>query len=125
MPPLRQCLGIDDEPCTVLSHLPRCDEHYRIYEARTTRAKRARRPYTAAEQQRRAEAVAAHRAVKGDWCPGWRRSAHVAHDLTAEHPIDVVAGGSEQQSLTVLCRGCNSSKGASAQAARQRRRTRG
>jgi 5-methylcytosine-specific restriction endonuclease McrA len=34
-------------------------------------------------------------------------------DLTADHVVPVAAGGPEDGPLTVLCRGCNSAKGAS------------
>jgi 5-methylcytosine-specific restriction protein A len=53
------------------------------------------------------EAVAAHRATHGDWCPGWRRPPHPATDLTADHidPRSLAAG------IRILCRGCNSRRG--------------
>ena len=63
-----------------------------------------------AETRRRAQAVAHHRAVHGDWCPGWRRPPHHSTDLTADHRTPVAAGGSEQGQLAVLCRSCNSTK---------------
>lgn len=54
-------------------------------------------------------AVSAHRATVGDWCPGYRRPAHAASDLTAEHGVPISRGGVVDG---VLCRSCNSSKGA-------------
>lgn len=105
--PLRPCLT-----CGALSPGPRCPTHTRITERERTQSKRVRRPYTHSERVRRAAVVAEHRATQGDVCPGWRRLPHPAQDLTADHPHAVGAGGHEQQSLTVLCRSCNSAKGA-------------
>ncbi|WP_407657607.1 HNH endonuclease [Kribbella turkmenica] len=62
------------------------------------------------ERSRRAQAVAAHRAQHGNWCPGWQRDAHAADDLTADHVTPVAAGGSESGPLQCLCRSCNSRK---------------
>ena len=91
--------------------------------ARCATATAARRPpkptragYTWAEQQRRAAAVKAHRARFGDWCPGW--AARQAHDvlppnmLTADHVTAVAVSGDQGGPLQVLCRTCNSAKGA-------------
>lgn len=81
----------------------------------TTRSKRGRRPYTAEERDRRAAAVAIHRAEYGDWCPGWGRPDHTAepwNPLTADHIDSVASGGAEDGPLQVLCRSCNSAKGA-------------
>lgn len=115
MPPLRPCLGCGKlthdggrcGPCRTARAAPKA--------AAYTRAKRARRPYTAAEQARRAEVVRAWRATHGDVCPGWRRPPHPAADLTADHPDPVGRGGSEAQPLGVLCRTCNGRKGADRQ----------
>jgi 5-methylcytosine-specific restriction enzyme A len=76
------------------------------------RTKRQRRPYTAAERDRRAAAVAEWRAQHGDVCPGWGREPHPSSDLTADHVVPVAAGGIESGSLRVLCRRCNSTRGA-------------
>lgn len=67
------------------------------------------------ERRRREDAVSAHRAVYGDWCPGWGdRLPHEASDLTADHITPVAAGGPEDGPLAVLCRACNGAKGANA-----------
>jgi 5-methylcytosine-specific restriction protein A len=77
------------------------------------RAKRAIRPYTAAERDRRATAVAEWRAQYGNWCPGWGdREPHPSADLTADHVTAVARGGAEGGPLRVLCRRCNSARGA-------------
>jgi 5-methylcytosine-specific restriction endonuclease McrA len=85
----------------------------RLRERGRTRDKRARRPYTGQERDRRAAAVRRWLATVGPRCPGTRgRGWHevAPQDLTAEHGHAVAAGGDETQQLTVLCRSCNSSK---------------
>jgi 5-methylcytosine-specific restriction enzyme A len=67
----------------------------------------------AAERRRRAAVVADHRAIVGDWCPGWAgRPAHPSADLTADHVREVAAGGRPRGRLVVRCRSCNSAKAA-------------
>lgn len=59
------------------------------------------------------QTIAAHVAAHGWTCPGWRRPAHPSRSLTADHRIPVAAGGaSVPGNLGVLCRSCNSAKGA-------------
>jgi hypothetical protein len=106
--PGRACLG-----CGKLgrwrSRCPRC-------QAEVDKRKAARRPdlhNDRAERRRRAAAVADHRAIVGDWCPGWAgRPAHAAADLTADHVREVAAGGRMAGRLVVRCRSCNSAKAA-------------
>ena len=106
---LRPCA----EPgCPLVQPEPRCPDHRREverYRAATTPTKATR---TAAERRRRAAAVAEHRARHGDWCPGWRRAPHEATDLTADHVQSIASGGRPDGPLSVLCRACNSAKGA-------------
>lgn len=103
--PVKPCLT-----CGRLSTGSRCPTHAGTHQVHAQRAKRERRPYTYTEQRRRAEAVQAHVATHGWWCPGWRRPAHESHDLTADHVIAVAAGGGEDGPLQVLCRSCNGRK---------------
>lgn len=105
--PMRPCL---EPTCTELTPTTRCNAHTRTRDQATLRAKRTLRPYSHTERQRRAQAVADHRAQHGDWCPGWHRPGHTATDLTADHVIAVAAGGTEHGELQVLCRSCNSTK---------------
>jgi 5-methylcytosine-specific restriction protein A len=78
------------------------------------RLKRARRPdlhNDAAERERRRRVVADHRAMVGDWCPGWEgRPAHPSADLTADHVKEVARGGRPDGHLVVRCRACNAAK---------------
>ncbi|MGH3381866.1 MAG: HNH endonuclease [Actinoallomurus sp.] len=69
------------------------------------------RGYTAAWQRTAATAVARHRALHGDWCPGWVVPAHHATDLTGDH-IDAKANGGSDDlaNVGVLCRACNARK---------------
>jgi 5-methylcytosine-specific restriction protein A len=100
--PLRPCLE-----CGRLSDGTRCPAHRRV----VLQVKRRRRPrISRAEEDRRAATVAAWRAEHGDWCPGWRRPAHLSADLTADHVVPVGGGGSEHGALSVLCRVCNGAK---------------
>jgi hypothetical protein len=65
----------------------------------------------AAERRRRARVVADHRAMVGDWCPGWSgQPAHLTADLTADHVKEVAAGGKPSGKLVVRCRSCNAAR---------------
>lgn len=64
------------------------------------------------ERQRRAKAVAEHKAIHGNWCPGYNVPAHDSDRLTADHLTPVAAGGAPDGPLGVLCVACNSRKGA-------------
>jgi hypothetical protein len=104
----RACLD-----CGRLGHWTRCPGCQR----RRDQAKSARRPErkTAAETRRRRQAVAAHRALLGDWCPGvpeLARPAHPSAKLTADHVVEVAAGGPEHGPLVVRCGPCNSARSA-------------
>jgi hypothetical protein len=105
---LRSCLGCGRS----VRGRPRCIDCERDYQ----RAKRAKRPdlyADAAERRRRAHAVADHRAVVGDWCPGWAgQPAHQSADLTADHVKEVAAGGRPDGRLVVRCRSCNAARSA-------------
>jgi 5-methylcytosine-specific restriction enzyme A len=91
---------------------PRCRDCH----ARIDQAKQARRPdlhTDAKERERRRRVVADHRALLGDWCPGWaKQPAHPAADLTADHVREVAAGGQAGGRLVVRCRSCNSARSA-------------
>jgi 5-methylcytosine-specific restriction endonuclease McrA len=63
------------------------------------------------ERQRRKRVVAAWVREHGYVCPGYGRPAHPASDLTADH-ITPRSGGGEHGPLRVLCRRCNSARGA-------------
>lgn len=107
----RARLRVCSEPgCPTLSDRPRCPKHQAQvdrHQRRTTPTKVNRGP----DIQRRAAAVAAHRATRGDWCPGFERSPHASADLTADHVHDQQAGGAWDGELEVMCRSCNSRKG--------------
>ena len=102
--PLRPCLD-----CGALCGATRCPPCQAVWQQPRDAQRRARRPdYTNAERTRRAQAVAAHRATYGDWCPGWGVAPHWTPDLTADHVLPVAAGGDETGPLRVVCRPCNS-----------------
>jgi 5-methylcytosine-specific restriction enzyme A len=105
---LRRCL---DCP-TMVRGKPRCTDCQR----QRDRAKAQRRPdlhADAHERERRRRAVSDHRAIVGDWCPGWSgRPAHQSADLTADHVKEVAAGGKPGGRLVVRCRSCNAARSA-------------
>lgn len=105
---LKQCLD-----CGRLSYKPRCGNCMRAHEK--AYKKTARPAYDYKERKRREAAVAAHRKDWGEVCFGWRRKPHPTspdNPLTADHVKSVAAGGLESGELSVLCRSCNSAKGA-------------
>jgi 5-methylcytosine-specific restriction enzyme A len=110
---LRPCRGCG----TVVRGRPRCHDCQRAHD----RAKAQRRPdlhNDAKERERRRRVVADHRAMVGDWCPGWERQpAHLSADLTADHVREVARGGKPDGHLVVRCRSCNAAR--SAQLARR------
>lgn len=117
---MQRCIGVDGAghkadgyTCGALVEGPRCPPCARTVEAARTRGKRERRPYTAAERERRARAVQAWVDANGWLCPGWQRPPHPVPPgyLTAEHTHAVASGGDEAQPLDVLCRSCNSAHG--------------
>lgn len=105
-------------PCTVPGcpdvayRVGRCHTHAAARDAHQHRTTPTKRTRTWAEQQRRARAVAQHRARHGDWCPGYEVPAHTSADLTADHVVSVASTGGMGGSgrLSVLCRSCNSRK---------------
>jgi len=103
---IRPCLDCRN----VVRGKPRC----RDCQAKRDQLKRARRPdlhNDAKERERRRRVVADHRAMVGDWCPGWgRQPAHQSADLTADHVREVAAGGQPGGRLVVRCRACNAAK---------------
>jgi 5-methylcytosine-specific restriction protein A len=89
----------------------RCTDH-----ARQSNRSRHNDPHsTRAWQHLSARVLRAWRGEHGDWCPGYQRPAHAAVDLTVDHVTPLAAGGApfDIGNTAVLCRSCNSSKGAS------------
>jgi 5-methylcytosine-specific restriction protein A len=88
----------------------RCTEHAR----QSNRSRHNALYSTRAWQRLSARMLRAWRGEHGDWCPGYQRDAHPASDLTADHIVPLAAGGApfDPSNLAVLCRSCNSTKGA-------------
>jgi 5-methylcytosine-specific restriction protein A len=89
----------------------RCTEH-----ARESNRSRHNALYSTRTWQRlSARVLRAWRGERGDWCPGYQRPAHLAADLTVDHVVPLAAGGApfDIANTAVLCRSCNSTKGAS------------
>jgi 5-methylcytosine-specific restriction protein A len=88
----------------------RCTEH-----ARQSNRTRHNALYgTRAWQRLSARVLRAWRGEHGNWCPGYRRPAHPAADLTVDHVVPLATGGApfDIGNTAVLCRSCNSTKGA-------------
>ena len=70
---------------------------------------------TRAWQRLSARVLRAWRGQHGNWCPAYQRPAHPAADLTVDHVLPLAAGGAplDIANCAVLCRSCNSTKGAS------------
>ncbi|QCQ93040.1 HNH endonuclease [Rhodococcus sp. SGAir0479] len=90
----------------------RCSEHQRARDAHQRATTPTKVTRTAAERKRRKTAVDAHRAVHGDWCPGFEVPAHPSDRLTADHLTPIALGGAPDGPLGVLCVSCNARKGA-------------
>jgi hypothetical protein len=105
---LRPCLGCGRQ----VRGKPRCAD----CTSQRDQLQRVRRPdlhNDAGERERRRRVVADHRAMVGDWCPGWERQpAHLSADLTADHVREVARGGDPRGRLVVRCRSCNAARSA-------------
>jgi 5-methylcytosine-specific restriction endonuclease McrA len=107
------------KPCITCGRIAlgsRCPEHQRANNRRKTQGK-----YTSNERDRMRQAVTAWIAKHGQVCVGYRRTAHHALDLTADHLIPVSEGG-EGGPLRVLCATCNKRRGGELAAGRDRER---
>jgi len=89
----------------------RCTEHARV----SNRSRHNALYSTRAWQRLSARVLRAWRGEHGNWCPGYGRPAHRASDLTVDHIVPLAAGGApfDIANTAVLCRSCNSTKGAS------------
>jgi len=88
----------------------RCIEHAR----QSNRSRHNALYSTRAWQRLSARVLRAWRGEHGAWCPGYQRAAHAASDLTVDHVVPLAAGGApfDIGNCAVLCRSCNSTKGA-------------
>jgi 5-methylcytosine-specific restriction protein A len=99
--------------CGVLTSRPggRCTTHTR----QSNRSRHNAVYSTRAWQHLSARVLRSWRGEHGNLCPGYRRGAHPAADLTVDHVVPLAAGGApfDIANTAVLCRSCNSTKGAS------------
>ena len=88
--------------CTVHARASNRSRHNALYSTR-------------AWQRLSARVLRTWRGEHGNWCPGYLRDAHPASDLTVDHVVPLAAGGApfDIGNCAVLCRSCNSTKGAS------------
>jgi 5-methylcytosine-specific restriction protein A len=99
--------------CGVLTSGPgsRCTTHTR----ESNRSRHNDLYGTRSWQRLSARVLRSWRGEHGNWCPGYGRPAHRASDLTVDHVVPLAAGGApfDIGNTAVLCRSCNSTKGAS------------
>ena len=97
----------------------RCADHAR----QSNRSRHNALYSTRAWQRLSARVLRAWRGEHGNWCPGYQRPAHRAADLTVDHVVPLAAGGApfDIANTAVLCRSCNSTKGASTEGGRPMR----
>lgn len=63
--------------------------------------------------KRKSKQVRAEHVRRFGWiCPGYNRPPHYSTDLTADHVTPRAKGGTTESPYVVLCRSCNSSRGA-------------
>ena len=89
----------------------RCTDHAR----QSNRSRHNALYSTRAWQRLSARVLHAWRGEHGNWCPGYDRPPHAAADLTVDHVVPLAVGGApfDIGNTAVLCRSCNSTKGAS------------
>lgn len=102
--PARACL---DCGAITTARGNRCPTHARA----RTRARHNVEYDTPAWRWASRRALARHRRRWGDLCPGYGRKPHLSGDLTVDHIVPLVAGGThDAANLQVLCRSCNGRK---------------
>ena len=98
--------------CGVVTSRPgsRCTVHARL----SNRSRHNALYSTRGWQRLSARVLRAWRGQHGNWCPGYQRKPHPASDLTVDHVVPLAAGGAPLDigNCAVLCRSCNSTKGA-------------
>jgi 5-methylcytosine-specific restriction protein A len=107
--PKRPCLDCG----RLTANKSRCDSHQAAYAARQEqlRGSSTARGYTSSWRRTAAQMIARHKALYGDWCPGYLTPGHVSGDLTVDHIVPKKKGGTDSAAnLRVLCRSCNSRK---------------
>lgn len=96
----------------------RCDVHQtewlqaRQRQRDAERGSASQRGYDSKYRRIRAQVLKGWRAQHGDRCPGWQVPEHAATDLTVDHIVTLVEGGTHRrENLRILCRSCNSRRG--------------
>lgn len=102
------------------THRGRCKQHAAEHE-RVLKQSIATKRDEQTSRRSRQRIVQYWKEIYGNWCPGYKRPGHRAHDLTAQHWQALSDGGDPNQQLSVLCRSCNSRHGAEVVAARRLR----
>lgn len=104
---LRPCLGTPGDPCGLPSSRTRCPEHQSAIEAMRP-SRRVRGHYDTRWLTLRDVAIRRH-----PWCEDCRTPGDEANPLTGDHRLPLSRGGRNViGNVAVLCRRCNSAKGA-------------
>lgn len=99
----RVCSGAKGERCGRITPNRRCPEHQRMWEASRRRA-----DYGASWRKLQARAIREH-----PWCANCLTGGSPDNPLTGDHITPWRRGGrNERGNIQVLCKRCNSSKGA-------------
>ena len=104
---MRQCLGLPNHPCSRITDKSRCPECARRYETQRG-PRRIKGRYDSEYRKLRERAIREH-----PWCLVCGHRGSADNPLTADHVVPLVAGGSNSlKNMQVMCRACNSRKGA-------------
>ena len=109
--PKRPCLDCGK----LTANASRCDDHQAAWQAAQDRRRgsASSRGYGSTWRRTAAQIIQHHKTIYGNWCPGYKVAGHPADDLTVDHIVPKVRGGTDAASnLRVLCRPCNSRKAA-------------
>jgi hypothetical protein len=107
-------------PALVSGGGSRCPQHYK---PRQWKSKAARPHYKGGWETASKRVVARWKQVHGNWCPGYGVAPHESDDLTCDHIVEVIDGGTnDPNNRGILCRSCNGRKGRDAQLRRNRSR---
>lgn len=104
---MRVCSGLPGKPCGRITSQRRCPACTTAHEALRP-SRRAKGHYDGTWQRISAQAIREH-----PWCEQCRTPGTPDNPLTGDHRTPWSKGGRNQRSnVRVLCRACNSSKGA-------------